>query len=430
MNADQSFQPGKAWRIALLLALFILINFLDKIVFGLVAVPMMAELDLSPTEFGLMAGGFFWLFAVGGIAGGLLADRFPTKWIIAGMAASWALLQFPLALTSSIAVILIGRVLLGMAEGPAWPVAVHSLYKWFPNTKRTLPASILGQTAGVGLIIAGLLIPQITHNFGWRANFLMLGALGCLWLLLWLLFGSEGRLIDDNEATASERAGFSELARNRTLVACIIAHFAAFWTLALTLTWVPVYLETGLGFDAITAGHMFSAFIAINVVFGLLMPGLSQKLSASGHKSRTARGLLTTATLIVAALCYIALLLPDLTPTLRIILLGLGAGMAQTIYFTGPAMISECTPPRQRGFLLALDNSLASTAGILAPVVTGYLVQYSAGGMTRGYDLGFAVAGVLLLVAAAIGAKFLHPERSGSREATSLGAASAIPTQN
>ncbi len=290
MNADQQFQPGKAWRIALLLALFILINFLDKIVFGLVAVPMMAELDLSPTEFGLMAGGFFWLFAVGGIAGGLLADRFPTKWIIAGMAASWALLQFPLALTSSIAVILIGRVLLGMAEGPAWPVAVHSLYKWFPNSKRTL--------------------------------------------------------------------------------------------------------------------------------------------SASGHKSRTARGLLTTATLIVAALCYIALLLPDLTPTMRVILLGLGAGMAQAIYFTGPAMISECTPTRQRGFLLALDNSLASTAGILAPVVTGYLVQYSAGGLTRGYDMGFAVAGVLLLVAAAIGAKFLHPERSGPREATSLGAAGAIPTQN
>lgn len=69
---EKPFQPKMAWRMTILLALFMPLNFVDKIVVGLVAVPVMTEFKLSPTEFGVIGGSFFWPFAVAGVIGGFL----------------------------------------------------------------------------------------------------------------------------------------------------------------------------------------------------------------------------------------------------------------------------------------------------------------------------------------------------------------------
>ena len=88
---------GRAWTVTVLLTLFMLINFLDKIALGLVAVPMMDELRLTPKQFGDIGSGFFWLFAIGGVFGGFLADRFKTRTLIVGMVLLWSVCQLPRA---------------------------------------------------------------------------------------------------------------------------------------------------------------------------------------------------------------------------------------------------------------------------------------------------------------------------------------------
>ncbi len=404
----------------ILLAFFMLINFLDKIVMGLVAVPMMNELKITPTEFGMIGGSFFWLFAIAGILGGFLADRINAKWMIAAMAAAWALIQLPIVFTTSIATIMAVRVVLGAAEGPAWPVAVHALYKWFPNEKRTLPISILGQGSGIGLLLAGIIIPFVTATWGWRANFLVLGLVGLIWLLLWTAFGKEGNLSESATQTAKKNVSYGRLFSDKTLLACMFAHFASYWSLAITLTWIPAYMEKGLGFDSLSAGHIFSACVAINLVFGLGTGWLSQRLMLARLPSRTARGVLTAGALLISAVCYVSMLTPDMSPFVRIVLLGIGAGLSQAIYYTGPAIIGEITPTTQRGAILAIDNSVASIAGIIAPVVMGYLIQYSAGGAAAGYQNGFAVTGAFLAIAGVIAWAFLDPGTSARRN---LGAA-------
>lgn len=335
---DTAFQPKKAWMMTVLLALFILVNFVDKIIIGLVAVPMMDELKLTPTEFGVIGGSFFWLFAVAGVIGGFIADRVATKWFIAGMALVWALVQFPIAYTSSIAAIIACRFLLGVSEGPAWPVAVHALYKWFPDEKRALPVSVMAQAAAVGLILAGLIIPAITKNWGWRANFTVLGFIGLAWLLLWVPFGREGQLEEARSDETMGRASYKTLLTDPTLIACIFAHFASYWSLAITLTWMAVYMQKGLGYDPITAGRMFSLFIAVNLVFSLGVAWLSQRLMQKKMPSRTARGVLTAIATLIAAACYASMLIPSLTPIARVIILGVGMGLSQAIYYTGRAI--------------------------------------------------------------------------------------------
>jgi len=127
-------RPSKyAWVIALLLFLFMLINFADKAVIGLAAVPIMNDLQLTPSQFGLVGSSFFFLYAVSGVVTGFVVNRIQTRWALLAMGLIWAVTQFPMAGSVGFTTLIACRVLLGAGEGPAYPVALHSAYKWFPN---------------------------------------------------------------------------------------------------------------------------------------------------------------------------------------------------------------------------------------------------------------------------------------------------------
>ena len=123
----------QAWLIVALLFLFMLINFADKAVIGIAAVPMMQELQLSPREFGLIGSSFFLLFSLSAIVTGFIVNWMQTRWVLLIMGLVWALAQFPMLGTVGFATTVACRVALGAGEGPAYPVALHSAYKWFPS---------------------------------------------------------------------------------------------------------------------------------------------------------------------------------------------------------------------------------------------------------------------------------------------------------
>ncbi|WP_066731447.1 MFS transporter [Cupriavidus sp. D384] len=408
------YEPARAWRTAVLLFLFMVVNFLDKIVIGLLAVPMMESLQLTPSQFGLVASSFFWVFAVAGIAGGFMANRVATTTMLLVMALAWSVFQIPLAMSSSVAVLILSRVLLGIAEGPAFPVAVHAAYKWFPDDRRNVPVAFFSQGGSVGLLIAGIVIPQITLHWGWRANFYVLSAVGLVWALLWMLLGREGR-IETREASA-ETAGtearlpYARLMSDPTVMACFLLHFVAYWGLALTLTWLPAYLQRGLGYSGIEAGRLYAVIVAISMPTVIGCCWFAQRMLKRGATSRAARGLFSAATLLLAGGAFIALWATDLAPIWRVALIGVAVGVSPTIYSLGPAMLAEVTPGAQRGAILAIDNSIASVAGVLAPLVSAFFIEGIAG--AAGYQAGFAFCGVLMVLGGIVGAMAIDPEKS------------------
>lgn len=206
MNTLASYQPRSAWAMASMLTWLSLINFLDKIVLGMVAVPLMADLKLPPAEFGLIASSFFWLFSLSTVLVGFLSNRVAARWLLLTMGLSWAVLQVPLALAGSAMTILVCRMLLGAAEGPAFPISVHALFKWFPDHKRNLPVAMINQGATVGLLLAGLLIPLVTIRWGWRANFMILAGIGMAWSAMWLCVGREGPITQASAPRAGTAA--------------------------------------------------------------------------------------------------------------------------------------------------------------------------------------------------------------------------------
>ncbi|MFJ4348664.1 MFS transporter [Pseudomonas sp. NPDC089401] len=417
-NSPSLPNPRTAWLIALLLALLMLVNFLDKVVIGLVAVPMSAELGLSPTEFGLVGGALHWFFAVSAVVGGFMANRRPTRTLLLGMGLFWALIQLPMLFVTSLWAVVACRVLLGIGEGPASPVATHALYKWFPNDRRSLPVALLHGGSAMGLLVAGAMIPWISVHYGWRMNFIVLAAIGAVWCLLWWRLGQEGSLdrLRATQLPADEPAvPYRRLLLDPTVLGNYLCHFAANWSLALTLTWVPSYLQVGLGLDPLTTGRLFVLFVVVTTPLSLFMAWWSQRLMRRGWSSRVARGVFVSVCLMLSGLLSAALILPGLGTVERVLALTFSGGLALVMYSVGPAMLGEFTPSRQRGGVLAIGNAIASLAGLAAPVVTGVLVQGAGAGHPAGYAQGFLVCGVVLVAAGVVGLKVLNPQRTLAR---------------
>ncbi|QGZ65574.1 MFS transporter [Paraburkholderia acidisoli] len=412
MLANQNeYEPRRAWVIAIMLACMMTVNFLDKVVLGMVAVPLMRDLSVTPTEFGLIGGSLNWLFAIFAIVGGLASERFKTRHLIMIMALAWSVLQLPMMVASSALTVLILRVLLGASEGPASPLSLHALSKWFPNEKRGLPSAVLYQGSALGLLLAGILIPAITLKWGWRSNFLVLAVVGLVWCVLWQFIGGEGTLRQSKDKGCGRRLPYRVLLADKTILGVFCAHFAAYWMLAVTLTWLPHYLQAGLGFPAARSGHLFSLIVAGATLIAFALAWLSQKLLLSGVPSRKSRGVFIAISLIVAGLFRASVALP-LTPIEKILLLMIGNGMGQVMFSVGATMIGEVTPDSQRGTILALSNAIGSVSGLIAPVITGMMIEHAAGFAANGFEASCVLTAAVLVLAGLVCIRWLNPAAS------------------
>jgi MFS family permease len=398
------------------LFLFMVINSADKAVIGIAAIPIMQELKLSPREFGLVGSSFFLLFAVSAVATGFLVNRVQTRWVLLAMGLIWAVTQFPMLGTVGFGTLVACRVALGAGEGPAAPVALHSTYKWFPNELRTLPTAIIVQGGGMGIIVALPLLNWVIVRYSWHWAFGVLGFVGLAWCALWFALGHEGSLATgtaEHGPPTPERVGYGQLLLNPTMLACWCAAFGANWGLSQALVWQGAFLIKGLGFAQGSIG-LLGALPAVGSVIAMIGAGwYSQRLLARGISSRLARGVLGGSCVALggAALTIIPYL-PGISA--KIAMTTIGVALPSVIYVIGNVVVSEITPTVQRGALLAIGTAVGTSAGLLAPYVMGSVIENAATPLD-GFNRGFIICGVVMLIGGAIGTVLIRPEREASR---------------
>jgi ACS family D-galactonate transporter-like MFS transporter len=398
-----------------LLFLFMLINFADKVVVGLAARPIMEELKLTPHEFGLIGSSFFFLFALSAVVVGFLTNRIQTRHILLAMAIVWSLVQFPMLATVNLEVLMACRIILGAGEGPAAAVATHAIYKWFPDKLRGVPTAIIAQGSALGVIVAVPALNWIIVHYSWHWAFGALGIAGLVWAVLWLLFGREGTLVDQPAAgsAAGGRIPYRHLLICPSIVAACCTCFATYWGLSLGLTWFTSYLIQGLGYSQAVAGNL----TILPWVFGLcvVLGGgwLSQRLTASGVSSRTARGVFPAATVVLGG-CLMPLVGSMPSPAIKLAVLIFGSAIGSTIYVVIPMIVSELTPQPQRAAMLAITNAFVTVAGVLAPFVMGNMVGSAASPMA-GYEHGYVIMGLLMIGGGLLGLLFIRPEADRKR---------------
>jgi MFS family permease len=414
--AQATEHPRKAaWTVVALLFLFTLINFADKAVIGIAAVPIMQELKLGPRQFGLVGSSFFLLFAVSAVATGFLVNKVQTRWVLLAMGLVWALTQFPMMGTIGFGTLVACRVALGAGEGPATPVALHSTYKWFPNELRTFPTAIIVQGGAIGVLVALPLLNWLIVRHSWHWAFGALGVVGLVWCALWLAFGGEGSLATTaaKDSPPSPRVGYGRLLLNPTILGCWSAAFGANWALSLALSWQGAFLIKGLGLAQGSIGFLGALPAGGSAVAMLAAGWYSQRLLSQGTSSRLARGIMGG---ISVALGGAALAIMPYLPGVptKIALTTLGVALPCVIYVISNTVIGEITPSPQRGALLAMGTAVGSAAGLLAPYVMGSIIE-TASTPLDGFNTGFIVCGVIMIIAGAIGMALIDPEREARR---------------
>jgi MFS family permease len=407
--------PKGAWKITFLLFLFMLVNFADKIVVGLAGVPIMTELKLEPESFGLLGSSFFFLFSIAAIVVGFIVNRVATRWVLLVLAVVWALAQFPMVGTVSFTTLLICRIILGAGEGPAFSVAAHAVYKWFPDEKRTLPTAILSQGSAFGVILAVPALNWLIVNYSWHHAFGALGVVGLMWAVAWLILGKEGPLVQTAAQAADEpRVPYFQLLTSRTFIGCVAATFGAYWALSLGLTWFTPFIVKGLGFSQQQAGFISILPWVFGAVIVILTGWISQVMLARGFTTRGARGVLGAAPLILGG--AILATLPHVAPGgLMIALLVVGSGLCGSIYVVCPPMIGEFAPVSQRGAVIAIYGALYTIAGVLAPYVMGSVIQSAAAATLDGYMTGFTINACILVCSGLLGLLLLWPNTERAR---------------
>jgi MFS family permease len=411
-GASHPRPPNEAWLIVVLLFLFMVVNFADKAVIGIAAVPIMEELQLSPRQFGLLGSSFFLLFSLSAIVTGFIVNRVQTRWALLVMGLVWAVTQLPMIGAVGFGALIACRIALGAGEGPAFPVALHSTYKWFPNELRTLPTAIIAQGGGVGIMVALPLLNWVIVHYSWHWAFGVLGVAGLVWSAAWLVLGREGSLSGAAARDTSpqpSKIAYGALLLSPTILACWCASFGAQWGLSQALSWQGAFLIKGLGFEQGSIGLLGALPAGTSVILVLATGWFSQCLLALGVKSRVARGIFGG---VCVALGGAAMAITPSVPYVpaKIALTTIGVALPSAIYVIGNAVVGEITPVAQRSAMLAIGTAVSTSAGLLAPYIMGSVIETAATPLD-GFNTGFMICGIIMLIGGVIGMALIRPER-------------------
>ena len=206
---------------------------------------------------------------------------------------------------------------------------------------------------------------------------------------------------------------------------CWAASFGANWALSLALSWQGAYLIKGLGLAQSSIGLLGALGAGASAVAMVASGWYSQRLLSRGVSSRLARGVVGGLSVCLGGAALV--MLPYVPGTaVKIALTTLGVALPSVIYVIGNAVVSELTPAAQRGALLAIGTAVASSAALLAPYIMGSAIE-TATTPLDGFNTGFFMCGVIMLVGGAIAMVLVDPERETRRRSAWLQPLTASP---
>ncbi|MFL9683700.1 MULTISPECIES: MFS transporter [Streptomyces] len=404
----------RPWATAWLLFGFMLVNFADKTVLGLCAEAVMDDLVLTRSQFGLAASSFFALFSLSALLVPLLARRVRTTVLLTVLAVLWSVAQLPMALGAGFGVLVATRLLLGAAEGPAAPLAVHHLHGWFAHRDRALPTALVLAGAAGGVALAGPVITTVTESLGWRWAFGIVAAAGLVWTVAWLLVGREpgdgGPAAEEATEQRGADVGYRSVLLSGTVISAGVGAFAAYWLLSASLTWMPDYLHEVLGISARGTGMVtMAAGLTTGVV--LLVHGTIAGRRPASPGRFEGRG---TAALIAVSACAVFVFASGGPVWLRVALFLGPMALANVVLTVSQTAVARVCPPERRRVVLGAVACFYGLAGVLSPLVIGKIVD-AADNVAAGYRLAFLLTGALVAVAAVVVAVGLRPERDAVR---------------
>ena len=429
-RSDEGTRPGTAsgrvgryrWVICLLLFLAATINYIDRQVIGLLKPTLQQQYGWSEIDYADIVFSFQLAYAIGLLVAGRFIDRVGTRtgftiavlvWSIAAMAhaeadaygpaAAGVLAVVGLVYAPSVAGFIAARFALGIGEAGNFPAAIKVVAEWFPVKERAFATGLFNSGTNIGAVVAPLLVPWITVTYGWYWAFIATGAIGFLWIAVWLpLSGQpdqhprvgEAELahIRSDPSPPVERVSLRALLPHRQTWAFAIGKFLTDPIWWLYLFWVPDFLNRNHGLNLLAVGPPLVAIYLIADLGSIGGGWLSSALIKRGWTVNAAR----KTAMLVSALAVIPIVFASMASSLwvAVLLVALAAAAHQGWSANIFTLASDMFPRHAVGTVVGFGGMAGAFGGMLIAKLTGYLLE-----TTGSYLPVFLIAGSAYLTA-------------------------------
>ncbi len=401
MPSEAALRPTRIrFRIIALIFLITSINYADRATFSIAGEAAATELGLGAVQTGFILSAFAWAYVLAQVPGGALLDRFGTKRVYTGAIALWsactALQGFVgwVPGVTAVTALFVMRFLVGLAEAPSFPGNARLVAAWFPSRERGTASAIFNSAQYFSLVAFAPLMGWLVHEFHWRAVFWVMGVLGLVAALIFMVFihgpdrhpginAAELDLIREGGGEiAMERRQSSgartftwhnvrQLLANRMLLGIYLGQYCINVLTYFFVTWFPIYLVKERGLNILEAGMAAAVPAICGFVGGLAGGIMSDRILARTGNLDRARKLplvigMALATLILGCVWVDAEWL--------VIALMSVAFFGKGIASLGWAVMADVAPRQLAGLSGGVFNMFGNTAGIITPIVVGFIV--------------------------------------------------------
>jgi len=388
MHYPNPISHGRRWSIIVLLCVGFIIAYFDRINLSIaLASPDFKNFfRLTDVDRGTLNSAFFWTYAALQIPAGWFVDRYGVKWPYAGGFFVWSVLSAATAWCTELWHLIGIRLLLGVGESMVTPAGMRWIRLNVPENHRGLVIGIYMAAAKVGPALGAYVATILLTKSGWQNMFLIIGFGGLMWLPFWLLLvRDDDRLIEKAEQEAAKKAGtqasvdFWRLLKSPVIIGTVIGTFCYQYFVYYCMTWLPAYFKEarGLSLDKMGA-FTFASFTGMAVVATLAGFAADRLIERGGNPVKVRKafiyaGFLTASTEIFGVYTdsqNVALFFAVFSLS--------GLGLMTANYW---ALTQTLLPGAAIGRIVGVQNCAANLPGIVAPMLTGWLMS-----VTGSYD--------------------------------------------
>ena len=393
-----------------LLFLFSGIAYLDRVNMSVAGTPIAHEFGLSPVALGYLFSSFLWAYVLMMLPGGRLIDRWGTHVMAPIAAAVWSAAQMATGMASNFAMMLVVRLGIGIGEAPHAPISYNSVRAWSPYTERGTVIAVISGGSSLGLALGAPAVAWLITTLSWRWSFIITGAVGFVWVVVWFALVStpeKTRWLPQAEREyilagrtagvappSHSGVGYLGLIRCPAMWGLFISQGCLVYTGYLYISWLPNYLQTARHLSMLNSGIYTAIPFLTAMAVGIVANWAGDRLlTADAVRSGNRRYLVALSLLFMAA----GLLIPFVQSLAAVItLITITVSCAHVGPAANGALVSDLLrSPGDAGRAFAFLVLGGNTFGLLAPIVTGYVVA-----ATGSFNMAFGVAGALALIGA------------------------------
>lgn len=397
------------WTICALLFVATTINYVDRQVLGILAPTLQRELHWTEADYGDIVSWFSFAYAFGFLAAGRVIDWIGVRRGLATAVVAWSIAAIGHAFARTAAGFSVARAMLGVSESAIFPGSIKAVAEWFPQRERALATGIFNAGTNTGAILTPLVVPWIALRWGWQWAFVATGALGLLWLLLWIPLYRNPPM--SGTSVARPRVPWVSLFGYRQTWAFIVGKLMADPVWWFYLYWLPKFLDAKYG---VKLAQVAAPIIVVYLIADAGSVGggwISSALIKRGWSVNRAR----KATMLAMALLIVPTALVSRAPSMwaAVLIVGVAAAAHQAWSANVYTLASDMFPTFAVGSVVGIGAFAGAMGGVVFQRVTGRVLQ------ANGSDYApiFVVCGLAYVTAWAIIhllAPRLEPARLGT----------------